>query len=752
VKAGDNMRSICAIGALVFALGAAFPAQRRNLELENVAAMARLYGVVRYFYPGDAAAALDWNRFALHASREVLSARNREELASRLNSLFAQVGGGIVVAAALPPAPHGGAADSTLVAWRYFGAAVTRSAMPGPYRAKRTRRALIVPGTLDGFAAQMQAMPAIDLRGRSIRLRALARAEPHDENGSASLWLRVDRVGGQPGFFDNMADRPIRARAWREYTIAGEVAGDATSVVFGIAALGAVVADFDAIALETRVDGGAWAPLPIKDAGFENVWLLGGWSAAGTSKRARVTRPAEGAPEGKQFLRIASAEDTVTTAELFDEGTPVSGAHADVELGAGLRARVPLALADTEASVTPASLQTLTSALAALPDAPSSTDLDTRLADTVVAWNAFRHFYPYWPEARIDWNTRLVPLLDEARNAATREQHHNALRKLVADVGDGHGFVSDTRNRLRRSMLPVQMRVIENRVVITASDVPAVAPVGAAVMTIDEVPAAKRLSDLVRLASGTEQWRQVRALNEMISCAPGAQVVVSLDAGQGPRRETLACTATQTAAEKRPPPIAELRPSVWYVDLTRARAQDLIAELHTLADGKGVVFDVRGYPTDSGARILPHLVATSERDRWMHIAKLVGPHGEAAAWHSVGWDLQPAAPHINGRVVFLTDGRAISYAESVMGYVADRKLGTIVGAPTAGANGNVVTFPVPGGFTIAFTGMRVTRHDGVSPHHLAGIQPDILLAPTIAAIRAGRDELLEKAIGIIEQK
>jgi len=114
VKAGDNMRSICAIGALVFALGAAFPAQRRNLELENVAAMARLYGVVRYFYPGDAAAALDWNRFALHASREVLSARNREELASRLNSLFAQVGGGIVVAAALPPAPHGGAVSVKL--------------------------------------------------------------------------------------------------------------------------------------------------------------------------------------------------------------------------------------------------------------------------------------------------------------------------------------------------------------------------------------------------------------------------------------------------------------------------------------------------------------------------------------------------------------------------------------------------------------------------------------------------------------
>ena len=102
-----------------------------------------------------------------------------------------------------------------------------------------------------------------------------------------------------------------------------------------------------------------------------------------------------------------------------------------------------------------------------------------------------------------------------------------------------------------------------------------------------------------------------------------------------------------------------------------------------------------------------------------------------------------------GKVVFLTDGRAISYAESVMGYVADRKLATIVGGTTAGANGNVVAFTVPGGFRLAFTGMRVTGHDGQTPHHLAGVKPDIPMAPTIAGLRAGRDEVLERAVSLI---
>ena len=84
-----------------------------------------------------------------------------------------------------------------------------------------------------------------------------------------------------------------------------------------------------------------------------------------------------------------------------------------------------------------------------------------------------------------------------------------------------------------------------------------------------------------------------------------------------------------------------------------------------------------------------------------------------------------------------------------MGYIADRKLGTIVGSATAGANGNVVVFVVPGGFRIGFTGMRVTGHDGQAPHHLVGIKPDIPIAPTIAGLRAGRDEVLDRALSAI---
>jgi C-terminal processing protease CtpA/Prc len=173
--------------------------------------------------------------------------------------------------------------------------------------------------------------------------------------------------------------------------------------------------------------------------------------------------------------------------------------------------------------------------------------------------------------------------------------------------------------------------------------------------------------------------------------------------------------------------------------------------LEKLASARGVIFDVRGYLSDVGGQILPHLIDTPERDRWMHVAKVTGPFGQSAGWKSSGWDLEPASPRLAGKIVFLTDGRAIRNAESVMGYVADRRLGAIIGSTTAGTNGSVAFFNVPSGFWLEFTGMRVTRHDGRTQHYLAGTTPDIPVVPTIAGLRAGRDEVLERALALIRE-
>jgi C-terminal processing protease CtpA/Prc len=82
-----------------------------------------------------------------------------------------------------------------------------------------------------------------------------------------------------------------------------------------------------------------------------------------------------------------------------------------------------------------------------------------------------------------------------------------------------------------------------------------------------------------------------------------------------------------------------------------------------------------------------------------------------------------------------------------MGYIEGYKLATIIGQPTAGANGNVNVFTLPGNIRISFTGMKVVKHNG-EKHHAVGIIPDILVSKTIKGIKEGRDEFLEKAISL----
>ena len=84
-----------------------------------------------------------------------------------------------------------------------------------------------------------------------------------------------------------------------------------------------------------------------------------------------------------------------------------------------------------------------------------------------------------------------------------------------------------------------------------------------------------------------------------------------------------------------------------------------------------------------------------------------------------------------------------------MGIVEAYRLGAIVGEATAGTNGNVNPFVLPGGYRVTWTGMRVLKHDG-SRHHGVGILPTIPVTRTIKGVAAGRDEFLERAIVFVE--
>jgi C-terminal processing protease CtpA/Prc len=106
--------------------------------------------------------------------------------------------------------------------------------------------------------------------------------------------------------------------------------------------------------------------------------------------------------------------------------------------------------------------------------------------------------------------------------------------------------------------------------------------------------------------------------------------------------------------------------------------------------------------------------------------------------------ITPQQPHYKGKVVILVDDITQSSAEYTT--MAFRSAGAIViGSTTAGADGNTSEIPLPGGLRSMISGIGVFYPDK-KPTQRVGIVPDIEVKPTIAGIRAGRDELLEEAL------
>jgi C-terminal processing protease CtpA/Prc len=124
------------------------------------------------------------------------------------------------------------------------------------------------------------------------------------------------------------------------------------------------------------------------------------------------------------------------------------------------------------------------------------------------------------------------------------------------------------------------------------------------------------------------------------------------------------------------------------------------------------------------------------------------PNHEHVGFTDQSWTVAPATPRLTARLIILSGGAAISAAETTLGVVEGNRLGDIVGEPSAGTNGRINPFDLPGGYTVNWTGVLTQKRDGTQ-HHGVGILPTVPVSPTVAGIRAGRDEVLERAISLV---
>jgi C-terminal processing protease CtpA/Prc len=352
---------------------------------------------------------------------------------------------------------------------------------------------------------------------------------------------------------------------------------------------------------------------------------------------------------------------------------------------------------------------------------------------------------------KTNWPAALRTALTKAAADPDGTAFLATLQELVAALHDGHGNV---RGPAREAVygLPILWDWIQEKLVVTrvGDGADALKP-GDVVLAVDGQAVADLFAARGKLVSAaTPQWRRWRILSALRlgPIDPEVKLEVKTPAGKV-HTVTLRRTAAGAGlTEPRPAKIEEIKPGIFYVDLDRVTDAEFTQAVPKLKEAKGILFDLRGYPSQISTTPIAHLTDKAVTSARWNIPLVRLPDRKEMAFTFSNWSVQPKEPRFKARVAFLTDGRAISYAETYLGIIEHYKLAAIVGQATAGTNGNVNPFTLPGGYRVSWTGMKVLKHDG-SRHHGVGILPTVPVTRSIQGVAAGKDEVLEKALEVV---
>ena len=314
------------------------------------------------------------------------------------------------------------------------------------------------------------------------------------------------------------------------------------------------------------------------------------------------------------------------------------------EIAPGITVSVPLTLAVDSEGTFPH---------LPLPDATqsrqrSANDRGTRLGDVVIAWNIFQHFYPYFDVVKTDWSAELTTALRSASTDANGTEFAKTLKRLVAALKDGHGGVYGTGDG-SFSQPPITMDWVEGQFLVTRVQTAKSEGVAAGdrVLKSDGRPIAQAAEEERSLISAaSDGWMRWRLASELSRCKADAnKMILEVEpyAAQGASKTVeLPCGRPKTKSmesytEVRPQKITELELGIFYVDLDRVTDADWQEVVPKLEKATGIIFDMRGYPSQPGIQSLAHLTDNPLRSAKWNIPQPGAPDRTEFPFMESGW-------------------------------------------------------------------------------------------------------------------
>jgi hypothetical protein len=390
-------------------------------------------------------------------------------------------------------------------------------------------------------------------------------------------------------------------------------------------------------------------------------------------------------------------------------------------------------------------------------------DAGYRLLSLYRYWNMIQYFFPYKHLIGEDWNKVLVDCIPKFVACANATDYSVATLGLIARIHDTHANIWGANAALSaykgKLTVPFQARFIEDKLVVTGYyndtlGVKALVKPGDVIETIN----GEKVSDMVKkflpLTAASNYPTQLRDLPKAFllkgKTANFDFTVIRDGKTQQVLVPTLPMGKVNYLLDYNPDPKAPgyslmSNDQIGYVFPARYKNKDLPQIEALFAKTKGIIVDMRCYPSE----FMPFTFVS-------YIKSADGPFvkftlGDVANPGLFTWGevlKSPAGKRYNGKVVVIVNESSQSQAEyTTMAFQSSPNV-TVIGSTTAGADGNVSSIMLPGGISTMISGIGVYYPDGTETQR-KGVKIDQVVKPTINGIKAGRDELLERAKEIV---
>ena len=391
-------------------------------------------------------------------------------------------------------------------------------------------------------------------------------------------------------------------------------------------------------------------------------------------------------------------------------------------------------------------------------------DAGFRLLALYKYWNMIHYFFPYKHLIDKDWNEQLRVYLPLFLNAKDELAYEFAAIQIIGDIQDTHANLWRGANAIKdwkgKYYAPVHVRFIENQLVVTDYYNPELkAKTGLKIGDIITKINGKKVEEIVtsikKYYPASNEPTRLRDISADLLRSNQQEIAISYIREKKElnkklelyERDSLNIYRWYRRNDKKS--YKMLDGNIGYVTLKNIKEEDIPIIKDTFQNTKGIIIDIRNYPSTFVPFSLGGYFVSDTTAFVKFTGGNVNNPGEFTFTEPISIPNQ--ASYYKGKLIVIVNELSQSQAEyTAMAFQAGDNT-TIIGSTTAGADGNVSAIHLPGGLRTMISGIGVYYPDGTETQRI-GIVPDIEVLPTIEGIRKGEDELLMKAIELINNQ